>query len=190
MTLLFSTEARRQFDPLAQQYGLTCVASTEWEVRYENDQVFLTINFDGARSSELSVEVGTRDARYPGPPYSLPEILRLRGVRDAASISGLMISDRSRLQDALARLAELTTSHASDFLAGSDSSFAQVAKLRNKESAEFELASRLRHARAMADVAWAARDYKAIVQVFEPVESHLSQAEKKRLEYSRKQISP
>ena len=75
------------------------------------------------------------------------------------------------------------------FLMGNDFSFAQVEKLRNKESAEFELASQLRYARSAVDLAWPAKDYRAIVKVLEPLEQHLSPAEKKRLEYSRKQLS-
>lgn len=189
MTLLFSAEARRQFDPVAQHFGLVCTISDEQGLRYENDNVFLEVNFDNGRSYELGVEIGKRHTRYPGPPFSLAEILRLRGVQDAEFVSGLMISNESRLPDTLARLARLTLDHAADFLVGNDLSFAQVEKLRNKESAEFELESQLRYARSMVDVAWPARDYEAIVKALEPLEPHLSPSEKKRLEYSRKQLS-
>lgn len=189
MTLLFSTEARRQFDPVAQQFGLVCVASGEQGLRYENENVFLEVNFDNGRSYELGVEIGKRHTQYPGPPFSLAEILRLRGVQDAAFVSGLMISDELRLTSILSRLVRLTLDHASDFLMGNDFSFAQVEKLRNQECAEFELASQLGYARSAVDKAWPARDYKAIVKALEPLEPHLSPAEKKRLEYSRKQLS-
>jgi hypothetical protein len=188
MTFLFSTEARHQFDPVAQKFGLVCVASTEWGLRYENDKVFLTVNFDSARSYELGVEIGKKNTKYPGPPFSLAEVLRLRDVQDAEFVSGLMISDETRLPDVLSRLAKLTVSYASDFLMGNDFSFAQVEKMRNKESAEFELVSRLRYAKSTVDVAWSEKDYEAIVRVLEPLEQHLSPAEKKRLEYSRKQL--
>lgn len=188
MTLLFSEEARHQFDPVAQQFGLVCVASTEWGMRYENPHLFLNVNFDNGRSYELGIEIGKQGARYPGPPFSLAEILRLRDIQDAAFVSKLMISDEARLPNVLARLAELTIRYASDFLMGNDFSFAQVEKLRSKESAEFELASQLRHARSTVDGAWPARDYGAIVKVLEPLEQHLSPAEKKRLEYSRRKL--
>ncbi len=189
MTLLFSSAARRQFDPVAQQFGLVCMASDEQGLRYENDNVFLDVNFDNGRSYELGVEIRKRHTQYPGPPFSLAEILRLRSVQDAAFVSGLMISNESRLPDILSRLARLTRDHAADFLMGNDFSFAQVEKLRNQESAEYELASQLRYARATVDMAWPARDYEAVVKALEPLESHLSPSEKKRLEYSRKQMS-
>lgn len=188
MTLLFSVEAQRQFDPIAQQFGLVRVASTEWGLRYENDKIFLTVNFDNARSYELGVEIGKRNTKYPGPPFSLAEILRLRDVQDAAFVSGLMISNETRLPGVLSRLAQLTISYASDFLVGNDFSFAQIEQMRNKESAEFELASKLRHAKSIVDIAWSTRDYPEIIRALEPLEQHLSVAEKKKLEYSRKQL--
>lgn len=189
MTLLFSTEARRQFDPIAKQFGLVCVAATEWGLRYENDKVFLVLNFDNARSYELGVEIGVQGNHHLGPPFSLSEILRLRDVQDAVFVSGMMISDQTQLPDALSRLAKLTINYAHDFLMGNDFAFAQVERLRNKESSEFELASRLRYAKSIVDVAWPAKDYEAIVKALESLEAHLSETEKKRLEYSRKHLS-
>lgn len=188
MTIDFSKEARRHFDPVAQQFGLVCAVSTKWELRYENDLVSLNINFDSGRSYELGVEVGRPGDRFLGHPFSLAEILRLRDIQDVAFVSGLMIDDEIKLPNALAQLAELTVRHASDFLKGEDPSFAQIEKFRNKECAEFEIASQLRHARSIVDVAWAAKDYGVIVKVFEPLEAHLSSAEKKCLAYARKQL--
>ncbi len=189
MALLFSTEARRQFDPIAQQFGLNCVTSTEQGLRYENDNVFLEVNFDNGRSYELGVEIGKRYAQYPGSSFSLAEILKLRGIQEAKFVSRLMNSDQARLPGILSTLVRLTLDHASDFLMGNDFSFAQVENQRNKESSEFELESKLRYARSVVDVAWPAKDYKAIINVLESIESHLSTTEKKRLEYSRNQLS-
>lgn len=188
MTLLFSTEARRQFDPVAKQFGLICVRSSEHGLRYENDKVFLKVNFDNGRSYEIDVEIGRQCARYAKPAFSLAEILRLRSVQNATFVSRLMNSDQSRLPSILLRLVRLVCDHASDFLSGNDLSFAQAEKWRNKEAAEFELASQLKFARSTVDVAWSKRDYKAIVRVLEPLEPYLSPAENKRLEYSRKKI--
>lgn len=190
MSTPFSREARLHFDPVALQFGLTNVARTESSLRYENDKVFFSINFDSARSFELGVEIGKKDARYPGPPFDLAEVLRLRGVQDSIAVNALVVSDPSRLKDALARLAELTVRHASDFLMGNDLSFAQMEKLRDRESATLALASQLRRARAAAEAAWAAKDFKKVIKALEPLEPHLSESEKRRLDYSRKQLAP
>jgi hypothetical protein len=144
------------------------------------------VNFDNGRSYELGVEIGKQHTQYLGSPFSLAEILKLRGIQEAKFVSGLINCDQARLPEALSTLIRLTREHASDFLMGNNLSFAQIEKLRSKESAEFELQSQLRYAKSVVDEAWPAKDYKAIVEVLESLESHLSTAEKKRLEYSRK----
>jgi hypothetical protein len=189
MSLLFSSEARRQFDPIAQKFGLVCVIASGQCLRYENDKVFLIINFDSTRSYELAAEIGEKNTQYLGPAFSLAEVLRLRNVDDAEFVSGLMISNEARLPDVLSRLAKLTIDYASDFLAGNEFSFMQIEKMRNKESAEFELASQLKFAKSDADAAWSVKDYEAVVKVLKPLEQYLSLTEKKRLEYSRKQLT-
>jgi hypothetical protein len=169
---------------------MSCVLSNEWELRYENDSAFLIVNFDNGRSYELGIEVGRRKPAQPERPFSLAEVLRLRGVPQAASIDGIMARDSTRLEDALTRLAALTLQHASDFLMGSDFSFAQVARLRQKEGDAYALEGNLRSARARSEEAWSKRDYRAVVKSLEPLEQYLSPAEKKRLDYSRGHITP
>lgn len=190
MTVPFASEAKRHFDPIAQQFGLSCVVSTERVVRYENNNVFLIVNFDNGRSYELGIEVGKKKLGQPERPFSLAEVLRLRGVADVATIDGIMVSDAAWLPAAMTRLAALTSQHASDFLMGNDLSFAQVAKLREKEGDAYALERDLRVARVKSEVAWSGRDYRAVIAALEPMEPHLSSAEKKRLDYSRKQLAP
>jgi len=185
LTVPFASEARQQFDIIAQRFEMSCTVSNDQEVRYDNDDVFLIVNFDNGRSYELGVEIGRKKEGQPDRPFSLAEVLRLRSVSDVASIDGLMTSDSSLLGDALARLASLTLQHAADFLRGSAFSFAQVAKLREKESDAYALESSLRSARARSELAWSKHDYGAVVRALEPLEQHLSTAERKRLDYSR-----
>lgn len=185
MTVPFASEARHQFDALAQQFGLSCVLSNEWMVRFENDNVFLSVNFDNGRSYELGVELGKKKPQKPERPFSLAEVLRLRGSAEAETIDGIMVSDPSRLSHALGRLSLLTAQYASDFLLGNDFSFAQIAKLRDRESDAYALEGSLRAARARSETAWAKRDYQSVISALEPLEQHLSPAEKKRLAYAR-----
>jgi len=81
MPIPFALDARRDFDAVAQQFGLSCVLANEREVRYENDSVFLIINFDNGRSYELGVEVGRKKLTQSERPFSLAEVLRLRSER-------------------------------------------------------------------------------------------------------------
>jgi len=188
MDFQFSPEARRHFDSVSQRFNLVCVLANEREVRYENENVFLKVCFDNGRSYELGVNIGKKKGRYAGSWISLAEILRLRGAQDPVSAYAVMVDDQGRLSDAVAWLAELTSTYASDFLLGSDLSFAQAAQLRNKEVAQFELDSQLRLAQLDAETAWHSRDYATVVKVFEPLQKHLTPAQKKLFNYSKKKI--
>jgi len=190
MSVPFALEARRGFDGLAQQFGMSCVVSNDREVRYENDGAFLIINFDNDRSYELGVEVGRKTRAEPERPFSLAEVLRLRGVAEAAAIDGMMVSHVAPLPKALVRLARLTSLHAADFLLGSDLSFVQVAQLRQRERDAYALEGALRAARARLESAWEERDFHAVVKSLEPLEQHLTPAEKKRLDYARQHLAP
>lgn len=184
----FCAEARRWFDPIGERFDLNCVSSSESNVRYENARVVLLVTLDRRGSGELGVEIGRRSDRYPGPPFSLGEILRLRGVEDAVVASGTMIGDEARLPALLSRLADLTNRHASDFLAGNEFSFSQAQSLRNRESADFERRSRIATLRSRAEVAWRARDYEAVVNALDPIEDQLSPADRLKLDHCRKRL--
>jgi hypothetical protein len=141
----FSAEARRQFDPVAVTYGLSCAIAEEHRVRYEGSETFLHVNFDNGRSYELGVELGQKISGKVERPFSLAEVLRLRRVPEAVKVDGLLAASPAALADELGLLAQLTMANAPDFLRGSDLSFAQVAKLRETESGAY--ASRATFAR-------------------------------------------
>lgn len=188
MNVSFAREAKHRFDPVAKKFGLSFVTSNEREVRYENDKLFFNVNFDIGRSFELGVEIGKKDVRYPGPPFSLQEILRLRKSEEAGSILSFLASSEKKFKNILDLLASLTVKYAADFLMNGEFSFKQLEKFRNQESIEFELASQLRHVRSLAEEAWSVRDYASVVRELMPIETHLSPAEKKLLDLSREEL--
>lgn len=180
--MLFASEARMYFDKIARQFEMTCVLSTEFQVLYKNDHVFMAVNFDNGRSFELGIEIGLEVE--PRRAFSLAEILRLRKV-SVEIVDGLMASDAARLRDALELVASLTLEHASDFLSGNAFSFAQISKLRERESEIYAHERDLRVARARSEIAWAKKNYSDVVRALVPVEQYLSPAEMKRLDYAR-----
>lgn len=185
MTVPFASEARHHFDVVAKKFELSCALSTERNVRFENDRIFLDVNFDNGRSYELGVELGKKEPQKPERPFSLAEVLRLRGAAEAKSIDGIMVSDSSRLGSALNTLSLLTAQHATDFLLGNALSFEQVARQRERESDAYALEASLRTARARSEAAWTKRNYLNVVSALEPLGPHLSPSEKRRLEYAR-----
>lgn len=185
----FARHSRHWFDPVTAQFGMSCVASDDNYLRYENARAFLLIRRDSRGSGELGVEFGRRRPGSFGPPFSLAEILRFRGVTDASAASAPMISRSSQLPVALSKLAELTRTHASDFLAGNERSFSQVSDFRKKEGVDFERQSQLRRLRSAVGAAWRERDYETVVRALEPFADHLSETEKRKLQYSRKHLA-
>lgn len=169
---------------------MLCVLASECTVRYENENIFLTINFDFQRSFELGVEIGRRRSASLERPFSLGEVLRLNCPEEAAPIDGMMVREATHLPGALERLAQLTSIHAVKFLQGSDLSFAQLARLRQMEGEAYALEKMLRAVRARSDAAWEKRDYQSVVSSLGSIEQHLSPAEKKRLQYSRHHLAP
>lgn len=188
MNVSFAREAKYRFDPLAKKFGLSFVTSNEREVRYESNQVLLKVNFDNGRSFELGVDIGKKDGRYPGPPFSLQEILKLRKAEEAGSIYSFLAINEEKFKNILDRLTNLTVKYAADFLLNGEFSFMQIEKFRNRESDELELAAQLNHARSLAIEAWSTRDYAFIVREFSPIETHLSPEEKKLLESARQEL--
>lgn len=171
------------FDRVAQQFGMTCVLSTERQLVYKNDAVFMAVNFDNGRSFEIGVEIGLEVE--PRRAFSLAEIMRLRKL-STEMIDGLMVVDTARLQGALELLARLTLEHASDFLSGNKFSFAQISKLSDLESKIYAHERDLRSARAKAEIAWTQKQYPGVVATLTSIEQYLSPAEIKRLDYARK----
>jgi hypothetical protein len=184
----FAAQARNQFDRVAQKYGLSRVTADEQRVRYENDRVFLEINFDNGRSYELGVRIGRKVPNQVERPFSFAEILRLRNIPAAATVEGLTVENGDELHDRLRMLADLTLQYADDFLRGDYLSFAQVAELRQKESSEYAIQRDLRSARARAELAWKANNYAGVVSALEPLSAHLSPADVGRLEYSKGKV--
>jgi hypothetical protein len=189
MNISFAREAKCRFDPLAKKFGLSFVTSNEREVRYESKEVLLKVNFDNGRSFELDVEIGKKDGRYPGPPFSLQEILKLRKSEEAGSIYSFLASNEEKFKKILDQLANLTVKYAADFLMNGEFSFMQIEKFRNRESIEFELAAQLSYARSLAMEAWSARDYASIIRELGPIEAHLNPEDKKLLKSSREELS-
>ena len=184
----FPTQAKRHFDPIAQQSGMVCVASDDSRVRYDNARAYLIVSHDGRRSYEISVDFGRNGARGQGAEFSLAEVLRLRGVDDAAFVSGLMISDPARLCTVLEKLARLTAQHAREYLAGDEFSFAQLQGVRRRDAKDFELQARLRRTRSALEISWRAKDFDAVVGALAPMKAWLTAAEIQKLEYARARL--
>jgi len=184
--LKFSELAREAFAFLNEEFGFRGRLEAEGLLRFEREDMFVLISYDARRSYELTLEIG-RKQKMPERVFNFGELLR--SVNAPNIPSSYQVTSENFLKFYLDKLAYSLRYYCTSILHNDAMALARLDKLRNIESAEFELASRLRRVREAVDVAWPARDYKAIVKALKSIEPHLSPSEKKRLEYSQKKLS-
>ena len=59
---VFVSLVRNSFDFLISQYGFSVTQEDEYLVRFESNEVFLTVRYDAKRSYEIDLEVGQLSA--------------------------------------------------------------------------------------------------------------------------------
>lgn len=182
----FLVAARRDFDPIARRFGMRCASSSEWHVRYESDVAFLNISFDGIRSFEVGVDIGQREPVTRESSFSLGELVRLRDPTANTNVDGLQVKDQMGLEHALKLLADLASRYGQEAFLGDVELFKELAELRDRECQIYARNRDLRIAREDAQDAWAHRDYAKLIQIYGAIEVHLSPAERKKYEYSKK----
>jgi hypothetical protein len=62
--------------------------------------------------------------------------------------------------------------------------FSRLGRMAQQRMSVYALEVRLGHVREAADLAWRAKEYRKVVQLFAPLRDHLSRSELMRLEYS------
>jgi hypothetical protein len=178
------------FDSLANYHGLRCVISTEKIVRFENEKVFLQIQFDVGKSYEVSVQIGQCFISLDQVQisFNLAELLRLRASEDTKFVERLQIIKPDFLIKAIERLSVIVEKYAARLLDGCDADFNELASFRKKECADYALSNKLKHAKKNAEEAWSCKDYGTVIAVYKPIETFLSLAEKKKLAFAKKQV--
>lgn len=182
--------AKDKFGFLISEYNFRCVEATNYIVRFEGDKVFVSVRYDANRSYELDVEIGQLNALFSGQerPFNLGEILRLEGVAEKEYYTFFQANDSSALVNCIARLAFLLSNYAVGLLKNNIFSFKRLSDLREKECNQYELKTKLIHIRKEVRIAWKSKDYSKVAELYKPVEYAISEAEKKKLIFSQKQI--
>jgi hypothetical protein len=188
----FKSDVLLAFSGLAARFGLACELLDDRLARFQNYHVFLSVHYDVSRSHELGVEIGERTkAGVAERPFNLGEILRsLSDFDNAAWVCRLRVSDEVHLKEFLEKLATLVEEGTGGLLAGDAGAFAKLSDFRNEESRKYAIDAELRMARRVAEAAWLAKDYRALIGALEPFHRHLSEVERKRLSYAKARIDP
>lgn len=181
----FESKVKNAFDPIAERYQMRRECS-DGLIVYENETVSLALGYDSKRTYEIQVMLGlVSDKRMDERWVGLDLILNDKGIEDAAWVSGLQVGNEKDLGPVLIRLAALLAAHGVEYLEGHPEAFARAARIKERGRERYALQQRLQSARAKADQAWNKRDYLKVVASLEPLEAHLSAAEKIRLGLAR-----
>jgi len=180
-----SDQAQQHFGFLATEKHYRNTELTPYRVRFESPTTFVELVFDGNRSYELGLLVGKISSG--NPPFSVDEILRLRRAPEAGTFSLVQVTTREGLATWVEKLAQVFRTYGSDFIAGNEQSFAELAEQRRKEVQDYALERDLRMARAEAEAAWRKKDYAAVVTALRPLRAALTAAEVGKLEFAEKQ---
>ena len=188
MPLSFRDVAKEHFSAIAQHHGLRLVYESETRLEYESDQARMLVIFDNERSYELAVAFALVGSNVDEQPYSLAEVLRLQKHPAGTSIEGQQFHTQGSLNEAVRKVACLTSEFASEQLDGNAAAFQDLAKQRATEATAYGLSRDLRTARNTADLAWRAKDFATVVSVYRPFRAYLSPSELKRLVFADAQI--
>jgi len=186
----FPNLVQKEFSFLVTDYRFRCINATNYAVRFESDEVFVVVHYDADRSYELDVEIGELNILYNGQerPFNLGEVLRLEGVAEKEKYTLFQASTLPALSNCVAKLSSLLSAYAVELLQHNKFTFKRLSDLRKKECDQYELEVNLAHIRREVQIAWKNKDYAKVVKLYKPVESAISDAEKKKLAFAEKQV--
>lgn len=187
----FPNLVQKDFSFLVADYRFRCVKATNYAVRFESDEVFVVVHYDAGRSYELDVEIGELNILYNGQerPFNLGEVLRLEGVAEKERYTLFQASTLPALSNCVAKLSSLLSVYAVELLQHDKFAFKRLSDLREKECDQYELEAKLAHIRREVQIAWRNKDYAKVAKLYKPVESAISDAEKKKLAFAEKQLT-
>lgn len=88
----------------------------------------------------------------------------------------------------LIQLAKELKAHARPALAGDKMFFRRLEILRSSKSSELVRSMTNSPIRTKAEVAWHAKDYRTVIELYSSIEPQLEESEKAKLEYARKHL--
>lgn len=188
LNLDFAGPAKISFNFLVTEYNFKLVQANDFLILYESDKIFVNVRFDNDRSYELDVELGERDALFNGRerPFSLTEVLRLKGAPAKDSYRCIMTSTQPVLVKFIAGLADRLKRYGAEFLDADKMAFEQLGDQREREGLAYAADQESTAVRRAVKDAWKEKDYHKIVELYESIEPHILPSERKKLEYARK----
>lgn len=187
----FESAVNKEFMFLVDKFGFRCTFTSTAMVRYESECVFVAIRYDANRSYELGVEVGRLQDLYNGQerPFSLNEILAHRNLNFGNINSAILASSQSVVESCLKKMASQLLIYGEDYLNNDIFAYRELIEQRERICKNYEIKTKLSFIRNDAKVAWRNRDFKKIIELFDPVKDELNESELKKLNYANKKVN-
>ncbi|WP_039916746.1 hypothetical protein [Cellvibrio mixtus] len=185
---IFNAAVLKHFNFLTIDYGFSVVQKDSYQIRFESDQVFLSVYYDANRSYELDVEIGLLSALFNvnERSFNLGELLRTENAIEGKQYRTFQVSSPDAIERCVSKLATLVLLNAKDYLLGNKFSFKRISDLRNSECTQLEMKRKLDDVRSEAQAAWQKKEYSKVVALYKPVEHMLSEVERKKLVFAQR----
>lgn len=163
--------------------GFRLVNSVADQLLYESAKAFVVITWD-SRSGELNAFVGliprTGQAQ---DEYSLSDVMSEAGLPESECLPA-QVADESRLKPFVDKLAVDLRERAQRALAGDRMYYRRLDAYRGARAEAYMRDMKLRQVRSEAEEAWRQRQYDRVANLYGSVESCLTEAESRKLEYA------
>jgi hypothetical protein len=185
MSMEFSKTARQAFMFL-EKAGFKLAQHGSTRLLYESSQSIVVVEWD-TRSGEIEVFIGLRSAKVEKQEtFSLCDILNMQSLDVPERKRPFQVADENLLVSFLEKLAEDTRAYAQPALTGDRMFFRRLETFRSVQSQAYMRDMELRRVRSEADKAWKRKDFDKMVNLYTSIESDLSESEKGKLEYARR----
>jgi hypothetical protein len=170
-------------------YGLKPKKTEVTWVRFESKSVFVEV-YHGRASYEIGIDIGRRDR---AERYGLDYIV-FRAGEGAWSAEGFgrgtmfQVSSREGVQQFVPKVAELLKKYGERFLRGDPEFYDELAKANERASADYTRRQLIEGVRKKANSAWAEKNYRRVVDLYQPLREDLTEIESRRLAYAEKQM--
>jgi hypothetical protein len=166
--------------------GFRLVVHTATEMRYESSRVFVAVEWD-PRSGELNVFFGLQPTRGEPDRIALGDLLGMEAVDVPERRIPFQVADEAQLRPFVTNLAEDMRNHGQPALSGDRMFYRRLKAFRDARAQANMHEMKLRYVRSTVEEAWQQRDFAKVTELYASVEDELTDAERGKLAYARRQ---
>ncbi|MDD5126558.1 MAG: hypothetical protein PHR43_00425 [Dehalococcoidales bacterium] len=184
--LNFQRAVQNSFKFLVDKYGFHCLGANLLLVKYESKDIFVKIYHDRL-SYEIELYIGLK-AKNPDKEigYTLVEIMNMAGDETFIDFKARTCTE---MADNIKKVSDLIMKYGTKALEGDADFFSQLDAIRKKNSCKTMIEEKEKYITPDVERAWKKRDYKQVAKLYGAYENYLTQGEKLKLEYARKQLN-